>query len=75
MLRLGVKNGDSIFFLKKGRVIGEIVLSNLHHGGSMLLDFYKEPDEDGVTILRSNVLLQKKDGPRLIAEFREGYGI
>jgi len=36
-----------------------------------MLDFYKEPDEDGVTILRANVLLQKKDGPRLIAEFRD----
>jgi len=74
MLRLGVKNGDSIFFLKNGRVIGEIVLSDIQYGGSMMLDFYKEPDEDGVTILRANVLLQKKDGPRLIAEFRDGYG-
>jgi hypothetical protein len=72
MLRLGVNNGDSIFFLKKGKVIGEIVVSDIQYGGSMMLDFFGEPHPDGVTILRAKALIQKKDGPRLIADFRDG---
>lgn len=83
MLRLGIKTGESIFLMRKGRVIGEIIPDQIPYeivenrfgkikGPGLMMDFFEEPDEDGVTILRGSVLLKKKEGPRLIADFREG---
>lgn len=74
MLKLGVKTGDSIFFLKDERVVGEIVVTDAYKHLSLLFDFWEEPD--GFTILRDEVLMKhprwKQIGARLIADFREG---